>query len=165
MPQLHKEKRHVHFRKRAMRLLESGKRSIRRMLMSKKHREKIDSKLNLVFSQGNYHEIARLVKAGADVNMRTARGSTLLMTGAYWNYMDLCKLLLERGADVNAKDIEGKTALMRAAKNGHLEMCKLLLDHGASPHARDLKGRTPLGYAMEGNRTKTLEFLKHWRHA
>jgi ankyrin repeat protein len=169
MAQLHRKKGFRHFRKRAikhvMRFAEKVTRKIRRTLMAKEDRETIDAQLQFSLVHGDYHKLERLVKAGANPNARTERGSTLLMTAAHWNQMEFGKALIAHHADVNAKDNYGTTALMEAAGNGHVEMVRFLLEHGANPHARDLKGRTPLGYAMENKRIRTLELLKHWHPA
>jgi ankyrin repeat protein len=158
-----------HLRKRAikhvMRITEKVTRGIRRTLMAPKDREALDAQLNFSLIHGNHQNLERLVRAGANPNTKTGRGSTLLMIAAHWNQMELAKILISHHADVNAKDDDGITALMEAAGNGHLEMVKLLLEHGADAYARDKKGRTALGHAMENKRARTLEFLKYWHPA
>src|SRR5258708_6877116 len=52
---------------------------------------------------------------GADVNMKDARGSTLLMHAAGVGSPEAVKLLLESGADVNAKNEVEATALILGA--------------------------------------------------
>ncbi len=83
-------------------------------------------------------EIAEmLIKRGANVNARDARGDAPLHEAACLGHVEMARLLLKHGADVNAKGGEGLTPLDQA--NSHPwklpEMVKLLRDHGA--HAPD----------------------------
>ena len=76
--------------------------------------------------------VSMLIKAGADVNEKTAKGRTALMWASDRGFIVTVSALIEAGADVNAKDRYGRTALMMAAEKGHTEIVKLLKEHGAT---------------------------------
>jgi ankyrin repeat protein len=77
-------------------------------------------------------EIAEmLIKRGAKVNARSARGASPLHGAAITGHVELARLLLKHGADVNAKDEDDKTPLDWADKHWEsAQMVKLLRDHG-----------------------------------
>ena len=79
-------------------------------------------------------EIRRLIKDGADVNVRNKFGVTPLIMASLLGHTDVVKLLLAAGADVNAKANKGGedyTALRIAKMRGHTQIIKLLTEHGA----------------------------------
>ena len=53
-------------------------------------------------------------------------GIMLLMVAAYWNNIEIVKLLIDRGANVNEKDNYGETALMVATRRVKTEIVELL---------------------------------------
>jgi ankyrin repeat protein len=77
-------------------------------------------------------EIAEmLIKHGANVNAKAARGVAPLHEAARMWHVELARLLLKHGAEVNAKDDEGRTPLDWASSPRESpEMTKLLRDHG-----------------------------------
>ena len=79
---------------------------------------------------------------GAPVDMRDARGTTLLMYAAAIGSPESVKLLLGSGADVNAKNDLEATALILGA--GNPEKARMLVEKGADVNARSKLGRTPL---------------------
>lgn len=89
-----------------------------------------------------------LVKAGADVDGRSAWSQTALIFQAGFadNEVELHALeaLLDHGADINAQDDNGNTALMHAVKNGEVAAVKLLLERGAKVDIEDKGGSTAL---------------------
>ena len=72
-----------------------------------------------------------LLKAGADVNIKTRCKSTPLTVAATWDHPKCLQLLIDAGADVNIQTEDKSTALMEAATWDHLECVKLLLTAGA----------------------------------
>lgn len=77
-----------------------------------------------------------LLRAGADVHVRTSDGQTPLLTalktyencGPYHN--DAAKVLIEWGADIEAEDEQGYSCLARAVRS--IDTTKLLIAHGAT---------------------------------
>jgi ankyrin repeat protein len=77
--------------------------------------------------------LERLLKQGADPNLRNDAKATALM----WAATDLEKtrVLLEHGADVNARSDDLRTPLIIAAtRQGNSPVVKLLLERGADPN-------------------------------
>jgi ankyrin repeat protein len=102
-----------------------------------------------------------LLDAGADVNMRSADGSTPLMVAAglgMWyvgedggslpgqedEAFEVVKLCVERGSDVNAVSEMGETPLHGAAFRGVNAIAEYLVEKGAKLDASDKRGWTPL---------------------
>jgi cytohesin len=94
--------------------------------------------------RGDVQEVARLLAAGADPNVKDLDGHTPLHYAAEQCRADIAELLLKHGADPNARDDHGKTPLHRAVAVGCVEVAELLLSRGADPNVRDKDGYTPL---------------------
>ncbi|MEJ1964151.1 MAG: ankyrin repeat domain-containing protein [Gammaproteobacteria bacterium] len=90
---------------------------------------------------GDVAEVARLIKAGADVKMANSYGATPMSLAATTGNAAVIKLLLNAGADVESANAEGQTALMAVARTGNVEAAKLLLQHGANVNARETWGQ------------------------
>lgn len=82
---------------------------------------------------GPLRDMRALIRAGADVNARTAAGSTALM----WATGDPAKvqLLLDAGAEVNARRNDGATALLSTAFRENYAAFRILREAGADPGA------------------------------
>lgn len=76
--------------------------------------------------QGDLEKTHHLLDRGADVNARTASGSTALMEAAAFGYIEIVKLLLKRGAEINAMSDSGDTALSLAEANFRKEIASIL---------------------------------------
>jgi len=59
--------------------------------------------------RGDVQEVARLLAAGADPNVKDLDGHTSLHIAAEQCRADLAELLLRHGADPNAKNVRGET--------------------------------------------------------
>jgi ankyrin repeat protein len=93
---------------------------------------------------GNYQEVERLLKDGADVNVRDRWDETALMRASEKDHADVVELLLKNGGDVNAGDRTGNTALLAATQQCRVESLKLLLRYGAEITATDNVGDSAL---------------------
>ena len=128
-------------------------------------RDAYKSALTAAVDQLSLKLVKKLLKAGADVNMRiTGRMSqTPLQRAAEQGSLDIAVLLLEHGADVNASPWQryGATALQFAAIKGYLGIASVLVDKGADVNAAHalVEGRTALEGAAEHGRIDMLQFL------
>lgn len=86
--------------------------------------------------------IAALIKEGADINGKDARGMTPLMHSAVVGSPESMKLLLDKGADPNVTNSAGSTALMFSVTD--IAKVRLLLDHRADVNVASSRGRTAL---------------------
>ncbi|PAZ03236.1 MAG: hypothetical protein CAK89_02620, partial [Opitutia bacterium AMD-G3] len=92
--------------------------------------------------QGKTVELSALLQQGLDVNLRDAKGNTLLMIAAYQGRAETVALLLKSGAQVDLRNEKGQTPLGGVAFKGHVDIARMLLDAGADPLA-DQGGSTP----------------------
>lgn len=84
-----------------------------------------------------------LIDAGADVNIKTSGGLTLLHIGAIssGDYKDVVELLIAKDLDVNAKctsygEAKDATPLHAAAGKGNVAVVEVLIKNGAEVNAR-----------------------------
>lgn len=99
----------------------------------------------------NIKMVKLLLKKGADPNMKTLWGDTLLtaaagQNNARKNNIEMFRLLLERGADPN---LHGDALLASAVYQNNIELTRLLLENGADPNIGYKYGSIPLLKAVE----------------
>ncbi len=84
-----------------------------------------------IAAQGNNIPVARLLlkKSAKLINMQDIDGWTPLMNAAYWNQLDMVKLLIKHHADTQIKSKEGKTALHLAQEKHHKKIIAYLKKH------------------------------------
>ena len=99
--------------------------------------------------KGDVAVMRALLEHGADVNVATKNGGTVLMfmsgrggLGRFGVYD------LKRGARINAADEAGQTALHNAAVQRSDDFIEFLADNGAKLDAKDKQGRRPLDLAL-----------------
>jgi uncharacterized protein len=114
--------------------------------------------------------VAELVKAGADVNARSAvnnwerqvtaepraiyrpaGGLTPLLYAAREGCVECARLLVDAGAEINLADPEKISPLLMAVINGQWDTAQYLIKKGANPNQWDLWGRAPLYAAVDLN--------------
>ena len=112
-----------------------------------------------IISSGTPEEVEKAIKAGANVNERTPKGTTPLMAAAYANTNpEVIDVLIKAGANVNERTPEGITPLMIAVmRNQNPEVVKALIKAGADVNER-IKGITPLVMAIHIN--QDIEIIK-----
>ena len=99
----------------------------------------------------NYRDIvAKLLQAGADVNLQDELGLSPLMVAIQNEKCEpMVEMLLKAGADINAQNILRRTALANAIEFNHTACAMLLIKQGANINVADIAGNTPLLLAID----------------
>jgi len=93
-----------------------------------------------------------LLKAGADVDQKSADGTSALHWAVYHGNAVLVKALLRAEANPATQNDYGSSPMMEAATVGNTELIKLLLDAGADVESANPEGQTALmAVARTGN--------------
>lgn len=121
--------------------------------------------------KGDLPEIKRLVKSGANVNVRNdvnntalhfAAGATPIRNQIYIGDPSAVAYLIGQGADVNAQNNTGITPLMDAVINNNLESIKILVAHGADVNKVSKYNETALSMAViRRYRDIAFELIRH----
>jgi len=90
-----------------------------------------------------------LLKAKADVHLKTDLGRTPLHAAAETGSVELLQLLLDHGASVNETDVRDQTPLHWAVRSSKEEAASFLLDNSAFIHAKTVGGYTPYAMAQD----------------
>ena len=100
---------------------------------------------------GDTVEIARLAKAGVDLNAPGGVNNwSALEHAIHKNQVGSVGALLEAGAEPNL--VSGRTtALIMAAGYGYADIVQVLLDRGANPRLAGPSGATPISAAIKGS--------------
>ena len=124
-------------------------------------RGQFDTPALLWLAQVDEVEAARkLLKAGADVNIKTPAGISALSLAISNGSTAMTKLLLESGADANDLEPTGESMLMSAAAVGVPGVVAELLKHGANVNTRDvLFGQSALMIASREGHAETVKLL------
>jgi len=110
--------------------------------------------------EGHDQVVAELIKAGADVNSRSAAGGPNALSLAAQNgHLQVVQMLVEAGADVDAKTMQGWTPLMKAAFFGHDEIVQSLIEAGAEIRIRDANGQTAIDHARQAENRQIVGVL------
>ena len=104
-------------------------------------------------------ELEKMIKAGLSVNLKSAKGDTLLMLAGYNNALKTVNMLLSNGARVDERNDRGQTPLAGAAFKGHLVVVKALVNAGADVEATSGLSMTPYAFAIMFGRSETAKFL------
>ena len=103
-------------------------------------------------SNGDLALVNRLLKAGANPNVKNALNTTPLLEAAFHSNTEIIKALIEAGADPNLAGPDGQTPLMLVARGDNVAAAKLLLDKGANPRATESqRDQTALMWAAANN--------------
>jgi ankyrin repeat protein len=100
-----------------------------------------------------------LIDNGADLNLPSLDGTTVLMQAVEANKLGQVEFLLKSGALVNLVDERGFSALHRAAEMGHIDIVKILLHYSADKNIK-VDSHTALSLAMMNKHKEIVELLK-----
>ena len=119
--------------------------------------------LHWAVRSGDTQAVARLIKAGAQVNVVNRYGVTPLSLAADNGDPAMLQTLLKAGAAIKTADgalPDGQTLLMRAARTGHVDAIKALIAAGDDINARERRtGTTAAIWAATYNRGAVIQVL------
>jgi ankyrin repeat protein len=95
----------------------------------------------------------------ADINQRSADGTSALHWAVYHNDVSLIDRLLSLGADVNAQNDYGSTPLSEAAVVGNATVVKKLLKAGAKVATANADGQTALMITARSSNLEVAQLL------
>lgn len=105
---------------------------------------------------GSKKIVGFLLTQGADVNAKSASGTTPLHVAVLRGHRAVTKLLMARGAEVNARDNGGFTPLHYVDKK---RIAALLLKAGADANARSNDGQTPVHRTLMQGHTNVADTI------
>ena len=108
-----------------------------------------DTVLHKEATAGDSHQLAAVIKAGADVNITNKNRQTALFRAAKKGHDDCVEILIKSGANVNLIDRDGNTALVKSAEKGHGKCVKFLVDAGTDVNRKNKFGHTALFRAIK----------------
>lgn len=112
--------------------------------------------------RGDWAAVSRLLKSGAQPNVRDMLGDSVLARAAAAGELNLVRALIAAGADLDRRGASGFTPLGGAALAGHHAVVALLLKAGADVDARSANGHAPLIDAVLMDRGEVVaELLRH----
>lgn len=104
--------------------------------------------LAMAYFEGEAEVAARLVAAGADLDMRDSKDRTPLLRAVEEGRQGMVRSIIAHGGDLESVQRTGETMLMVACRHGESEIVKALIRAGADVEARDNDGWTPLMFAL-----------------
>ena len=117
--------------------------------------------LHLAVSWGRAEIIARLIDAGASVDLQEdGDGQTPLSLAAMLGRVEAAVRLIDAGASVNLQDNYGNAPLHLAALQGAIEITARLIDAGASVDLQNEDGMTPLKMAEGSGEEEVAALLR-----
>lgn len=99
--------------------------------------------------RGDNDRVRQLLKEGADIDARDARGRTAIMAATHGNRPETVRLLIEAGADMNAQDDRLDNPFLYAGAEGLLEVLEVLIAAKADTKLTNRYGGTALIPAAE----------------
>jgi len=112
-----------------------------------------------LIESGEHAQAVQLIAAGANVNERSADGTTALHWAAHQGDRELVDLLLSRGADPNASNDYDATPLSVAAEEADFEIVQALVAAGAEVNSKNREGQTPLMVVARTGHTDSARLL------
>jgi len=112
---------------------------------------------------GNEYDIKKLIKKGADVNMKDENGDTPLTISCYIEYknsLSIIKYLIKKGADINLPNDSIDSPLICACygKN-HYSVIEYLVENKANINFKNEEGNTPLIISCQNGEIDVIKYL------
>ena len=120
-----------------------------------------ETALHLAAANGNLEIVKLLIeKYGANINAKTIRGTTPLMTAMQERSEEIANYLLAHNPELNVKESEwGLTEIMRASLEGYSGIVQELINRKVNVNEKDFDGKTSLMYVVESSNNEILKLL------
>lgn len=122
----------------------------------------IDYNLIIAASRGYTEEVKRLIRLGADIEIKTYESATPLMFAVANNHIECVNVLLSNGADPDVLTSNFETPLLSAVKNNNLEIAEALIRKNANIKVTDGAGASPLHYSSVYGYLSVSEMLLYY---
>lgn len=109
--------------------------------------------------RGDAALVQQLLRDGADLNGRDARGRTPIMAATHGNRPAVVKILIQAGADINLQDEIKDNPFLYAGAEGLLDVLRLLIDARADTRITNRFGGTALIPAAERGHVEVVNEL------
>jgi len=118
-----------------------------------------DLALTAAAERGDSAAVQKLLREGASIDARDARGRTALLAATQADRIEAARLLIAAGADVNAKDAIADSPFLYAGAEGRNEILKMTLAAGADLKSTNRYGGTALIPAAHHGHVETVKIL------
>ncbi|XP_063914768.1 uncharacterized protein LOC135131129 [Zophobas morio] len=102
------------------------------------------SALTVAVLSDKIYYVEKLIKKGANVNLRDGAGCIPLHHASQFSSLAVCQILIEAGSDINAQSLAGKTPFYVACQRGNADIIHMLLYYGADTSTGCHDGTLPL---------------------
>lgn len=113
------------------------------------HTQNMTAQLIRAAEAGETATVQQLLKDGADINGRDARGRTPVMAATHGNQVDTVRALIQAGADINLRDNRSDNPFLYAGAEGLLDILRLTIEAQADTRLTNRFGGTALIPAAE----------------
>ena len=133
--------------------------------------EELNKQLLEASKSGDFNQIKELLDDGADVNVKTKNGLTLLSDLGSRGFIDVFKMLIDKGANINGINDDGTSVFMKVVEHNQLSIASILLDKGVDIDFKDKQNCTALEriisdksdlHVIYGTHSKTIQPIIHY---
>ena len=116
--------------------------------------------LNTAAAMNNVKIASKLLKKGANINIKDSDGWTPLATAAGKGNIEVMQLLIKKGADIDSTNSSGGTPLILACTTGKKRAVELLINSGADIKKTNKHGFGALQFAQNNGHKEIVALLK-----
>ena len=127
------------------------------MAKTKVQLSEVEQSVVIACQSGQAQLVKFLLDAGADKDMLTPDGSTLMHVAIEQGHHEVVAVLVQAGADIN-REFNGMSPLYRASERGQYEIVELLIMGGADK-AQSYQNLTPLLTATQKGHLRVVQLL------
>jgi ankyrin repeat protein len=120
---------------------------------------RLNEKLIVCVKNGDNNYVQKLIKMGADINVKTSTQKSLLHVAAESNHLDMLRLLLTEGLAHISDEGQARPLLHIAIENNDYLLVDLLLQRKTSMEVKNANGLTALHKAVLSNDLKSVNYL------